>query len=40
MYAAWDAGEYATVTHDVEMLSGRPAESARVHIKAVAVAAV
>lgn len=36
MYAAAEAGEYATVTHDVETLSGRPAESARAHIKAVA----
>lgn len=36
MYAAAEAGEYATVTHDVETLSGRPAESVRAHIQAVA----
>ncbi|SEL22991.1 SDR family oxidoreductase [Nitrosovibrio tenuis] len=37
MYAAAQAGEYATVTHDVKLLSGRPAAPVRAHIKAVAV---
>jgi NAD(P)H dehydrogenase (quinone) len=36
MYAAAQAGEYATVTHDVKLLSGRPATPVRAHIKAVA----
>lgn len=36
MYAAAQAGEYATVTHDVKLLSGRPAMPIRAHVKAVA----
>jgi hypothetical protein len=36
MYAAAQAGEYATVTHDVKLLSGRPATPVRAHIKAMA----
>ena len=32
MYAAAEAGEYAMVTQDVEMLAGRPAESVRTYI--------
>jgi NAD(P)H dehydrogenase (quinone) len=35
MYAAAKAGEYATVTHDVKLLSGRPATSVRSHIKSI-----
>jgi NAD(P)H dehydrogenase (quinone) len=36
MYAAAQAGEYATVTHDVKLLSGRSATPVRAHIKAMA----
>lgn len=36
MYAAAKAGEYATVTHDVKLLTGRPATPIRAHIKAIA----
>ncbi|MDE2367266.1 MAG: SDR family oxidoreductase [Betaproteobacteria bacterium] len=36
MYAAAQAGEYATVSHDVKLLSGHPATPIRAHIKAIA----
>jgi hypothetical protein len=36
MYAAAKAGEYATVTHDVKLLTGRPATPVRAYIKAIA----
>ena len=36
MYAAAKAGEYATVTHDVKLLTGRSAVPVRAHIKAIA----
>ena len=35
MYAAAKAGEYASVTHDVKLLTGRPATSVRTHTKTI-----